>query len=214
MRQRKGLIPKDVAFLMVEDPKPNIGSGSATLNAMLRVAEYLAAREGMTVTIALRVWHGRGMTVLSLQVVSEDTLCSFHILILHMGRTTFPFCPCGHGFMPHPSPAPSAQRTETWTNFDQLMLFLDRLCAGTPPGVWVASTDMLLTSINGISGELVCVCVWRELCCALFRVSISLLCGGHHLGDGVVPPRACHTAWCLPTHGDSKPHPPPTTPLL
>lgn len=136
VRQRKGLIPKDVAFLVVEDPKPNIGSGSATLNAMLRVAEFLAAREGMT-------------------VVSEDTLCSFHILILHMGRTTFPFCPYGHGFMPHPSPSPSPspERTETWTNFDELMLFLDRLCAGTPPGVWVASTDMLLTSSDGIISE-------------------------------------------------------------
>lgn len=49
MRQRQGLIAEGVAFLVVEDPKADIGSGSATLNALLCVAEYLAAKEGMTV---------------------------------------------------------------------------------------------------------------------------------------------------------------------
>lgn len=49
IRQKKGLLSKDAILLAIDDPKPNIGSGSATLNAMLCVAEYLAAREGMTV---------------------------------------------------------------------------------------------------------------------------------------------------------------------
>ncbi len=50
IRQRKGILSRDVAFLVVEDPKPNVGSGSATLNALLCVAEYLAAKEGLTVS--------------------------------------------------------------------------------------------------------------------------------------------------------------------
>lgn len=49
VRQKKGILSQDVAFLVVEDPKQGIGSGSATLNALLCVAEYLAAKEGMTV---------------------------------------------------------------------------------------------------------------------------------------------------------------------
>ena len=34
----------------MDDPKPNIGSGSATLNALISVTECLAAREGHKVT--------------------------------------------------------------------------------------------------------------------------------------------------------------------
>lgn len=49
IRQEKGLLDGDTLILAVEDPKPDIGSGSATLNAVLCVAECLAAREGMTV---------------------------------------------------------------------------------------------------------------------------------------------------------------------
>ena len=52
IRQRKGLLGKDVVVLTVEDPNPNIGSGSATLNALLCVAEYLAAKEGLTVSLS------------------------------------------------------------------------------------------------------------------------------------------------------------------
>lgn len=56
IRQKKGLVDEDAVLLVVDDPKPNIGSGSATLNALLCVAEYLAAKEGMTV----REEPGRG----------------------------------------------------------------------------------------------------------------------------------------------------------
>ena len=49
IRQEKGLLSKNAILLAIDDPKPNIGSGSATLNALLCVAEYLAAREGRTV---------------------------------------------------------------------------------------------------------------------------------------------------------------------
>ena len=50
IRQRTAVVAQGTVLLAVEDPKPNIGSGSATLNALLRAAEYLAAKEGMTVS--------------------------------------------------------------------------------------------------------------------------------------------------------------------
>ena len=49
VRQKKGLIPPETHILVVDDPRPNIGSGSATLNAIVCVAEYLAARDGFKV---------------------------------------------------------------------------------------------------------------------------------------------------------------------
>ena len=53
--------------------------------------------------------------------------------------------------MPYPSPLSSAktegfEQTEMWTNLDQLLRVLGGLCADSPAGMWVASTDMLLHS--------------------------------------------------------------------
>ena len=53
MRQKKGLISKDTLILAVEDPKANVGSGGATLNALLIVAEHLGGRQGYTVSSLL-----------------------------------------------------------------------------------------------------------------------------------------------------------------
>ena len=49
LRQKKGLIDRDVLVLTVEDPQCRVGSGGATLNALLVTAEYLGARLGHTV---------------------------------------------------------------------------------------------------------------------------------------------------------------------
>ena len=49
IRQEKGLLSRDALLLAIDDPKPNIGSGSATLNALLCVAEHMAAKERLTV---------------------------------------------------------------------------------------------------------------------------------------------------------------------
>ncbi len=43
----------NAVVMAVDDPKPNIGSGSATLNAIICVAEYLAAQEGHKVGVPL-----------------------------------------------------------------------------------------------------------------------------------------------------------------
>ena len=60
--------------------------------------------------------------------------------------------------MPHPYSPPSEgtkgfQRTEMWTNVDELLDFLGRLSVNAAAGVWVSSTDMLLTTSNGHSSE-------------------------------------------------------------
>ena len=49
--QSKGKIPKDVVLLAIGDPKAEIGSGGATLNALLIVTEHLSARAGYTVNL-------------------------------------------------------------------------------------------------------------------------------------------------------------------
>lgn len=130
IRQQKGLLSSDAVVLAVDDPKPNIGSGSAALNALICVTECLAAREGQ-------------------KVVTADALYSERILILLLG-STFPFSPCGHAFMPAPKgPQPGEDRegmevTEVQTNIDKLITILTKFCRNSPPGVWVSSTDMLL----------------------------------------------------------------------
>uniref|UniRef100_A0A287BG24 L-fucose kinase n=1 Tax=Sus scrofa TaxID=9823 RepID=A0A287BG24_PIG len=84
IRQKREQIPASTLLLAVEDPEVHVGSGGATLNALLVAAEHLSARAGFT-------------------VVTSDVLHSAWILILHM------------------------------------------LGPGSPPGVWVCSTDMLLS---------------------------------------------------------------------
>lgn len=49
VRQAKGYIDKDVFLLTVEDPKADVGSGGATINALLTVAEYISAQRGFNV---------------------------------------------------------------------------------------------------------------------------------------------------------------------
>lgn len=45
LKQRKGIISSETIILCVEDPEKPIGSGGATLNALLIVAEALSARK-------------------------------------------------------------------------------------------------------------------------------------------------------------------------
>jgi len=52
-RRDKGGLDKDVILLTVEDPKSEVGSGGATLNAVLVVAEYISAKLGYMVCISI-----------------------------------------------------------------------------------------------------------------------------------------------------------------
>ncbi|XP_074738007.1 L-fucose kinase isoform X1 [Strix uralensis] len=126
-RLRGGLGPRPPPLLLaVEDPWARLGSGGATLNALLVAAEHLSARAGCT-------------------VVSSDVLREARILILHMGRD-FSFDDCGRAFTCLPVEEPGAPAEALVCNLDSLLgTMTHRLCVGSPPGVWVCSTDMLLT---------------------------------------------------------------------
>ncbi|NWR19674.1 FUK kinase, partial [Emberiza fucata] len=123
-------------LLAVEDPWARLGSGGATLNALLVAAEHLSARAGCT-------------------VVTADVLRDARILILHMGRD-FSFDDCGRAFTCLPAEEPGAPAEALVCNLDSLLgTMTHRLCVGSPPGVWVCSTDMLLTvpSTPGINWD-------------------------------------------------------------
>ena len=49
--QAKGIIDEGVILLTVEDPSSQVGSGGATLNALLVVTEHICARQGYSVRI-------------------------------------------------------------------------------------------------------------------------------------------------------------------
>lgn len=126
VRQKREQIPARTLVLAVEDPETRVGSGGATLNALLVAAEHLSARAGFT-------------------VVTSDVLHSAWILILHMGRD-FPFDDCGRAFTCLPVKNPQAPVEAVVCNLDRLLdIMSHRLGPGSPPGVWVCSTDMLLS---------------------------------------------------------------------
>uniref|UniRef100_A0A8C5LGP4 L-fucose kinase n=1 Tax=Jaculus jaculus TaxID=51337 RepID=A0A8C5LGP4_JACJA len=126
IRQKREQISAGTLLLAVEDPETHVGSGGATLNALLVAAEHLSARAGFT-------------------VVTSDVLHSAWILILHMGRD-FPFDDCGRAFTCLPVENPQAPVEALVCNLDCLLdIMTYRLGPGSPPGVWVCSTDMLLS---------------------------------------------------------------------
>ncbi|XP_044843401.1 L-fucose kinase isoform X2 [Mauremys mutica] len=126
IRWRRGALGPHPLLLTVEDPAAGVGSGGATLNALLVAAEHLSARAGCT-------------------VVTADVLREARILILHMGRD-FPFDDCSRAFTCLPVEDPDAPAEALTCNLDSLLgTMTHQLCRGSPPGVWVCSTDMLLT---------------------------------------------------------------------
>ena len=86
--QAKGIIDKGVILLTVEDPSSQVGSGGATLNALLVVTEHICARQGYSVRIptcfsycflqcALTVEGGYLQPVSVSQVGSENVVIIF-----------------------------------------------------------------------------------------------------------------------------------------
>ncbi|PWA33068.1 hypothetical protein CCH79_00013117 [Gambusia affinis] len=126
LRQKRGTLTGDALLLTVGDRQEPLGSGGATLNALLVAAEHLSSRAGYT-------------------VVTADVLDDAHILILHTGRD-FPWSSCSRAFcwLPEEKHGQKVQAPVC-----VLDLLLDRLstqiCPGSPPGVWVCSTDMILS---------------------------------------------------------------------
>ncbi|XP_062317256.1 L-fucose kinase isoform X1 [Osmerus eperlanus] len=126
LRQQRGCIPKRTLLLTVSDPLQRLGSGGATFNALLVAAEHLSARAGYT-------------------VVTADVLDDAHILILHTGRD-FPFDSCGRALCWMPIEKTSQIVQGPICCLDMLLDTLsNQVCPGSPAGVWVCSTDMILT---------------------------------------------------------------------
>uniref|UniRef100_A0A8C5CDC6 L-fucose kinase n=1 Tax=Gadus morhua TaxID=8049 RepID=A0A8C5CDC6_GADMO len=126
LRQTRGSVGPGTLLLTASDPEERLGSGGATLNALLVAAEHLSARAGHT-------------------VVTADVLEHSHILVLHTGRD-YPWGGCSRAFSWLAEEAASPRLTAPVCCVDQLLDRLDtQICPGSPPGVWVCSTDMLLS---------------------------------------------------------------------
>nr|XP_058947533.1 L-fucose kinase-like [Pocillopora verrucosa] len=128
LRQSKGLISKDTLVLALEDPRGGVGSGGATLNALLVVTEHLSAKAGF-------------------QVANESVLENANILLMHMGGD-FPFSPCGRFFNTLPAKHSEESKENLYdalvTNFDYMLhVISETLSANAPAGVWICSADML-----------------------------------------------------------------------
>ncbi|XP_031558045.1 L-fucose kinase-like [Actinia tenebrosa] len=130
IRQNEGFIDKNTRILAIEDPKSRVGSGGATLNALLVVTEHLSAEAGFTTMDA--------------SVISKS-----RILIMLMGRD-YPFSPYGRAFTTLPAKHSNSHSVSLAdslvTNFDCLLHYLtNNICRDSPHGVWVSSTDMMLS---------------------------------------------------------------------
>lgn len=100
MRQKREQIPAGTLLLAVEDPEMRVGSGGATLNALLVAAEHLSARAGFTVSAhevpSSGTCPGQNGDAGFKQIVSEVTL----LLGLHcLASSAFgiSFCACRLG---------------------------------------------------------------------------------------------------------------------
>ncbi|CAH3175674.1 unnamed protein product [Porites lobata] len=126
--QNKGFIEKDVLILTLEDPKGGVGSGGATLNALLVVTEHLSAKAGFG-------------------VVTQSVLKNARILIMHMGWD-FPLSSCGWFFntLPakHNEKCKESLCDSVVSNFDYVLTVISAtLSVNSPPGVWICSSHML-----------------------------------------------------------------------
>lgn len=126
LRQQRGSLSPEALVLTVRDRQEPLGSGGATLNALLVAAEHLSNRAGHT-------------------VVTADVLDNAHILILHTGRD-FPWSSCCRAFcwIPHEKVDLGVQAPVCCLDL-LLDCLTNQICPESPPGVWVCSTDMMLS---------------------------------------------------------------------
>ncbi|GFY70639.1 l-fucose kinase [Trichonephila inaurata madagascariensis] len=127
--KKKGRIPDFVAVLTIEDPAKNLGSGAATVNALLVAVEYLSAKQNY-------------------MVLSSDVLLQAHILILHNGRDYLYSC-SGKAFISLPIEYEIEDKSRPYasgivSNIESIFLLIDELSYESPYGVWVCSTDMFI----------------------------------------------------------------------
>ncbi|KAK3697445.1 hypothetical protein RRG08_031209 [Elysia crispata] len=129
IKYAKGYLGKDVIYLVVEDPKSNVGSGGATINALVTVVEYMSARRGYT-------------------SINPDVLENAKILILHTGKQ-YAYEACSRPFLPLPAKRLSPEFDSLVCNFDLIYsIITNKIGVFAGAGVWVCSTDMVLSLPN------------------------------------------------------------------
>ncbi|GAB6027032.1 hypothetical protein CHUAL_013761 [Chamberlinius hualienensis] len=144
--RRKGVFSKETFILCVEDPELSVGSGGATLNALLMVVEHLSAKKGYN-------------------VLTANVLFDSRILVIHNGRTST-YAPCGKAFLEVPS---STSPFGYITNLELLVDKVNHLATACDNryGLWVCSADWLLsgkmpsafpTSLNKSSTDCLIFC--------------------------------------------------------
>ncbi|GAB1609418.1 L-fucose kinase-like [Argonauta hians] len=148
LRQAKGLFPKDTILLTIEDPKTDVGSGGATINALLAATEYMCAKKGYT-------------------AINADVLQDCYILILHSGKL-YPYSSCRQAFQPLPVKSQTHHSLLCLIDLTYKTL-TENLAQHTPPGIWVCSTDMMLSIPQDTKLQ------WPEadVCAITFPSSIS-----------------------------------------
>uniref|UniRef100_A0A667XHV5 L-fucose kinase n=1 Tax=Myripristis murdjan TaxID=586833 RepID=A0A667XHV5_9TELE len=120
LRQQRGSLSRGALVLTVRDRQEPLGSGGATLNALLVAAEHLSNRAGHTVSQTAAVFRLQGRD--------------------------FPWSPCSRAFCWLAQEKPDQKVQAPVCCLDLLLDCLNnQICPGSPPGVWVCSTDMILT---------------------------------------------------------------------
>lgn len=134
--QKENRLPSGVDVLAIEDPAENIGSGAATLNALVIATEFLSVQQDY-------------------MVVTADVLSDAYILIFLHGRN-YLYNSCGKPFISMPSEwfgedSHFSKVGDYVTNLEVLFHLINELQCDSLPGVWVCSTDMLLSMHNKVS---------------------------------------------------------------
>ncbi|CAF0975030.1 unnamed protein product [Brachionus calyciflorus] len=130
LKKKKNLIDQETLIICIEDPERPIGSGGATLNALLVVSEALCAKKKLKLTVI-------------------DELKDKYILIMHMGRQ-YPFDLISKGFCT--LPIQNQETNDLLNNFDLLYNTITYQIANfenetfkSDPGIYVCSTDMIFS---------------------------------------------------------------------
>lgn len=122
--RKKGVFSKETYTVCVEDPELSVGSGGATVNALLMVVEHLSAKKGYN-------------------VLTANVLFDSRILVIHNGRRSA-YAPCGKAFLQVPS---NSSPLGYQTNLESLVDKVNKLAISCDNrfGLWVCSTDWLLS---------------------------------------------------------------------
>jgi len=137
LRQERGEMPRSTMLLAVPDPGGHsIGSGGATANALVVVAERISAEKQSP-------------------FIDAELLADERVLIIHLGptkqHTTPPFTWSGKAFVN--SPAPQGAESESFTSVDALLRQMSRLARNAPHGTWVCSTEAHMVPGEGVFPE-------------------------------------------------------------